>query len=194
MTRWLALALSVALLVQPGVALAEAPEVTGPDTRLYLADGSVVQGYLVEETPDLFILRVDHEIHTFERTDVQKKVTVNSLGGDARTVTATEFPFISFLGGTVAFGLLSWLEFSRSSDKSDDADQNREYGLDARAKKLQDQADQARLLGWGSAAVAAASLGVALIPRHTEHRVFPELSMTGSGGQPEVQLRLVQRF
>ncbi|MEW6749542.1 MAG: hypothetical protein AB1505_01010 [Candidatus Latescibacterota bacterium] len=192
MTRWVALALSLALLLQPVLALAEAPEVAGPDTRLYLTDGTVVQGDLVEETEDLFILRIEHEIHTFERADVQKKVTVTSLGGEARTIAVTEFPYISFLGGTVAFGLLSWLQFDRAADKENDADRNRRFGLEARAKKLQDDADQARLFAWGSAAVAAASLGVALIPRRGERRVFPELSM--SGGEPMLQVRLVHPF
>ena len=104
----------------------------------------------------------------------------------------TEFPYISFLGGTVAFGLLSWLQFDRASDKDKDADLNRESGLEARARKLEDQADRARLLGWSSALLAAGSLGVALIPRKATRRVFPELSF--EGGSATLRLSYVYRF
>ena len=189
-----ALALAFLLAAQPCAALAEtAAEISGPDTRLYLEDGSVVMGRLIEKSDDLIIMEVERQIHTFEPTQVEKIVTLESLGARARTITITEFPYISFLGGTVAFGVLSGLLFDRASDKDKEADQNAQFPDTApRARKLRDDADMARLLGWGSALLAAGTLGVALIPHKTTRRVFPELSM--DDGAPTLKLSYVHRF
>ena len=189
-----ALAIAFLLAAQPCVALAEtAAEISGPDTRLYLEDGSVVMGRLIEKSDDLIIMEVERQIHTFEPTQVEKIVTLESLGARARTITITEFPYISFLGGTVAFGVLSGLLFDRASDKDKEADQNAQFqDTIPRAIKLRDDADMARLLGWGSALLAAGTLGVALIPHKTTRRVFPELSM--DDGAPTLKLSYVHRF
>jgi hypothetical protein len=192
--------LVLALVAQPLAAVAEGAPIAGPDTRITLKDGTLVEGVLVNRSKDLLILRVNREIFTFELTNIDKIITVDTLGAGARTITVREFPYISALGGTVAFGLLSWLQFDRAGNKEDEARQNEDFApnapdeeaLLAQARKLRDQADTARLLGWGGALLAAGSLGVALIPRRAERRVFPELSV--SGGEPVVRLALVQRF
>ena len=104
-----------------------------------------------------------------------------------------EFPYISFLGGTVAFGLLSWLQFDKASDKDSEADLNDQNQLFNRARKLRDDADRARLFGWSSAALAVGSLGVALYPRKATRRIFPELSWTPAG-EPKIALKYERAF
>jgi hypothetical protein len=129
---------------------------------------------------------VGEEVFTFDKQKVEKIVTPESLGAQARTVTVTEFPYVSFLGGTVAFGLISWLQFDRASSKDSDADLNAQNGLEAQARKLRHQADRARRFGWGSATLAVGSLAVALVPHQSTRRVFPELSL--ATGVPTVRL------
>ena len=181
------------LVIQPSLALAEtAPPIEGADTRLYLADGSLVEGTLIEKDKDLVIIRIEEKIFTFDKTDIDKLVTLESLGGGARNITVTEFPYISFLGGAVAFSLLSWLQFDRAADNEAEAALNREHGQLARAQKLDDKASRARLYGWSTALVAAGSLGISLIPRKTNRRVFPELSLRD--GEPSVGVSYVYRF
>ena len=181
------------LVIQPSLALAEtAPLIEGADTRLYLADGSLVEGTLIEKDKDLVIIRIEEKIFTFDKTDIDKLVTLESLGGGARNITVTEFPYISFLGGAVAFSLLSWLQFDRAADNEAEAALNREHGQLARAQKLDDKASRARLYGWSTALVAAGSLGISLIPRKTNRRVFPELSLRD--GEPSVGVSYVYRF
>lgn len=192
MKRWVTLSLSLLFAFEPCAALAEGAGPLGADTRLYLADGSVVTGRLIENSKDLVIMKVGDQVFTFDKEKVEKIVTPESLGAQARTVTVTEFPYISFLGGTVALGLLSWLQFDRSSERSKDADLNAENGLEGRANKLRDQADRARLLGWGSAALAAGSLAVALVPHQSTRRVFPELSF--ETGAPALKLAYHRTF
>ncbi len=97
------------------MALAEPAPIAGADTRVYLADGSLVEGTLVEKGKDLVIIRVKEKIFTFDKTEIDKIVTLESLGGGAKSITVTEFPFISFLGGAVAFSLISWLLPTRKS-------------------------------------------------------------------------------
>ena len=177
MKRLLSLSVAVLLGLQSVMVYAATSEDTANEARVYLTDGTVVQGQLLDRAADLIIVRVDHEVYTFEPVQVRNIVTLNSLGGAARTETRLEFPYISFLGGTAAFGLLSWLQFDRAGDKRNEADLNRIADLPGRAAKLEDDADQAERLGWGAAALAAGSLGVALIPRRTEHRVVPALSL-----------------
>jgi len=181
------------LVVQPSLALAEtAPPIEGADTRLYLADGSLVEGTLIEKDKDLVIIRIEEKIFTFDKTDIDKLVTLESLGGGARNITVTEFPYISFLGGAVAFSLLSWLQFDRAADNEAEAALNREHGQLARAQKLDDKASRARLYGWSTALFAAGSLGISLIPRKTNRRVFPELSIRD--GEPSLGVSYVYRF
>ena len=181
------------LVIQPSLALAEtAPPIKGADTRLYLADGSLVEGTLIEKDKDLVIIRIEEKIFTFDKTDIDKLVTLESLGGGARNITVTEFPYISFLGGAVAFSLLSWLQFDRAADNEAEAALNREHGQLARAQKLDDKASRARLYGWSTALFAAGSLGISLIPRKTNRRVFPELSLRD--GEPSVGVSYVYRF
>ena len=62
----------------------------------------------------------------------------------------------------------------------------------ARAQKLDDKASRARLYGWSTALFAAGSLGISLIPRKTNHRVFPELSIRD--GEPSLGVFYVYRF
>ena len=181
------------LVIQPSLALAEtAPPIEGADTRLYLADGSLVEGTLIEKDKDLVIIRIEEKIFTFDKTDIDKLVTLESLGGGARNITVTEFPYISFLGGAVAFSLLSWLQFDRAADNEAEAALNREHAQLARAQKLDDKASRARLYGWSTALFAAGSLGISLIPRKTNRRIFPELSLRD--GEPSVGVSYVYRF
>ena len=180
------------LALQPAVLQAQ----NSPDTRVYLADGTVVMGQLLNRDDDLVILRSgDGEIHTFDVDQISKLVTLDSLGGRAHIVQVREFPYISFLGGTVALGLISWLQFDTASDREAEAEINRQNtsdldegaGLLSRAEELQKKADRARIWGWSSGVLAAGCLGVALIPRTRTKKVFPKLSLDAAGG-PEVQL------
>ena len=181
------------LVIQPSLALAEtAPPIEGADTRLYLADGSLVEGTLIEKDKDLVIIRIKEKIFTFDKTDIDKLVTLESLGGGARNITVTEFPYISFLGGAVAFSLLSWLQFDRASSKEADAATNRLHDVRGAAEKLEQQAKRARQFGVASGILAASSLGISLIPRKTTRRVFPELSIRD--GEPSVGVSYVYRF
>ena len=194
MKRYTALVACLCLVLQPVMALAEtepAP-ITGADTRLYLADGSLVEGNLIEKAQDLVIMRVNDKIFTFDKTEIDKIVMLESLGGGAHTISVTEFPYISFLGGALAFSLLSWLQFDRASDNEAEAALNREHGQLSRAQKLDDKADRARLYGWSTAVLAAGSFGVALIPRKSTRRIFPELSFRD--GEPCVGVSYVYSF
>ena len=193
MKRSTVLVACLCLVVQPCLVLAgTAAPVEGADTRLYLVDGTLVEGTLIERDEDLVIIRVDDKIFTFDKTDIDKLVTLESLGGGARNITVTEFPYISFLGGTVAFSLLSLLQFDRASDNEAEAALNREHGQLARAQKLDYKASRARQFGVASGILAASSLGISLIPRKTTRRVFPELSIRD--GDPSIRVSYVYRF
>lgn len=192
MKRNIVLVACFCLVLQPVLALAETTPIAGADIRLYLADGSLVEGNLVEKAQDLVIMRVNDKIFTFDKTEIDKIITLESLGGGAQTISVTEFPYISFLGGALAFSLLSWLQFDRASDNENEAALNREHGQLSRAQKLDDKADRARLYGWSSAVLAAGSFGVALIPRKTTRRVFPELSF--HNGEPRIGVSYVYSF
>jgi hypothetical protein len=182
----LSIIIAACLVLQPALLLGQTA--TTPDTRLYLADGTVVMGTLLERGDDLIIVRGgDGEIHTFEPAQISKLVTLESLGSQARTVEVREFPYISFLGGTVALALISWLQFDTASDRDAEAEINEQNGLIPRAQDLQDKADRARLWGWSAGVLAAGSLGVALIPKKKTKKVFPELSLD-SAGEPRVSL------
>ena len=197
--------LALLLAAQPGVALAQALNdreaqddqrlVTESDTRLYLADGTVVMGQLIDHSDDLIIVKVREQVFTFELEQVDRIVTLESLGSGAQTISVTEFPFISFLGGAVAFSLLSWLQFDTASDRDREANLNQASGVEARARDLRDKADRARLIGWTSVVFAAGSAGVALIPRKTTRRIFPELTIgPDASGTPAVHLAFTKSF
>ena len=178
------------LALQPAALLAQG----APDARIYLADGTVVMGQLLNRDDDLLVLRSgDGQIHTFDVAEISKVVTLDSLGSQARVVQVREFPYISFLGGTVALGLISWLQFDIASSRDREAKINRDSGLEdqpallAQAEDLEDKADRARLWGWSSGVLAAGCLGVALIPRTKTRKVFPTLSLDAAG-RPAVQL------
>ena len=202
MKRYTALLACLCLVLQPVMALAETePEpIAGADTRLYLADGSLVEGNLIEKAQDLVIMRVNDKIFTFDKTEIDKIITLDSLGGGAQTITVTEFPYISFLGGALALSLLSWLQFDRASDNENEAKLNRRMtegsenpgALLANAQKLDDKADRARLYGWSTAVLAAGSFGVSLIPRKSTRRIFPELSF--HHGEPRIGVSYVYSF
>lgn len=194
MRHLLSVALALALILQPAALLAQ--ESSAQDARVYLKDGTVVIGQLLSRKDDLVIVRgAGGEILTLQPAQISKLVTLDSLGSQAQTVTVREFPYISFLGGTVAFGLVSWLLFDTASDRDAEARLNEREGsnvdLSARAAQLRDDADRARLWGWGARAIAVGSLGVALIPHTRTKKVFPELSLD-AGGNPRAQL--VYRF
>ena len=180
------------LVLQPLLALAEPAPIAGADTRVYLADGSLVEGTLVEKGKDLVIIRVKEKIFTFDKTEIDKIVTLESLGGGAKSITVTEFPFISFLGGAVAFSLISWLQFDRASGFEDDAKLNRLASLEAQAVKFEDKASRARKFGIATALFAAGSLGVSFIPRKATRRIFPEISL--NDGEPSAGISYVYRF
>ena len=192
MKRSTVLVACLCMVLQPLLALADPVPIAGADTRLYMADGSLVEGTLLEKDSDLVVIRVKEKIFTFDKTDIDKMVTLESLGGGARSITVTEFPYISFLGGAVAFSLLSWLQFDRASDNETEADLNREHGQLARAQKLDDKASRARFYGRSTALFSVGSLGVALIPRKATRRVFPELTLRD--GDPSIGLSYVYRF
>ncbi len=162
------------------------------DARLYLTDGTIIMGQLIQRSDDLVIVRSSSgEIHTFEPNQIDRIVTLDSLGSQAQTVTVREFPYISFLGGTVAFGLISWLQFDTASDRDAEAKINARNGVEGRAAELKDKADRARVWGWSSRALALASLGVALIPQERTKRVFPEISVQHDG---TARLQVVYAF
>ncbi|MBD05419.1 MAG: hypothetical protein CME13_03165 [Gemmatimonadetes bacterium] len=162
------------------------------DARVYLTDGTIIMGQLIQRSDDLVIVRSSSgEIHTFEPNQIDRIVTLDSLGSQAQTVTVREFPYISFLGGTVAFGLISWLQFDTASDRDAEAKINARNGVEGRAAELKDKADRARVWGWSSRALALASLGVALIPQERTKRVFPEISVQHDG---TARLQVVYAF
>lgn len=190
MQRLIAVVVTTLMLFQP-LAVGAQTEPLDADTRLHLADGSIVLGRLVERSDDLIIIRIKDKIFTFDQTQVDKLVTLESLGGGAEFVTVREFPYISFLGGTAAFGLLAWIQFSNASDHNAEAQRNEEQVISGdpqsagllrvRAQELRDDADRARLYGWGSSLLALGTLGLALYPAYTERLVFPKLSLDNQG-------------
>ncbi len=142
------------------------------DVRIYMNDGSVFSGKLVELGPELIIVRKNREISTFEVGLVKQVVTLESLGEAAKIVPVRTFPRLGFLGGTFAGATLAWWGFVNASSKEKEADDN--AALFARAEELRDDADSARLVARGAMLVGAACLVVALIPEWTEKRVFPD--------------------
>ena len=192
MKRSMVFVACLCLVLQPLLALAEPAPIAGADTRVYLADGSLVEGTLVEKGKELVIIRVKEKIFTFDKTEIDKIVTLESLGGGAKSITVTEFPYISFLGGAVAFSLISWLQFDRASGFEDDAKLNRLASLEAQAVKFEDKASRARKFGIATALFAAGSLGVSFIPRKATRRIFPEISL--NDGEPSAGISYVYRF
>ena len=111
----------------------------------------------------------------------------------APTMQKAKSPWVKLgYAGALAFSLLSWQQLGQASDNEAEAKLNREHGQEARAQKLDDKADRARLFGWSAAVLAAGSLGVALISRKTTHPVFPELNFRD--GEPHVGVSYVYSF
>ncbi len=194
---------AIVIVFQPCIAIAEG--VAGSpdsDTRLYLSDGTVLMGNLVEESDEVIIIRDGQKIFTFEPRQVVKKETLYTPGVATRTVTVREFPYISFLGAAAAFGLLSWLQFDTATSRDEDARRHEQQGaigegglnLSARAQDLRDKADRARLWGWSSALLAAGSLGIAVMPTKKERRIFHQLTMQTDHDAQLVMLFYTRQF
>jgi len=86
--------------------------------------------------------------------------------------------------------LLAWIQFNNASDWDSEAQRNEQQvfsgGLQsgllvARATELRDDADRARLYGWGSTLIALGSMGVALYPSYSERSILPGLSLDSQG-------------
>jgi len=190
MKRWGSTFLVVLLLGQaivPGsVRAAE-----DADVRLYLNDGNVISGKLVELGPELIIIKKNREVFTFEVGEVKKVVTLESLGEDAKIVPVWTFPRLGFLAGTFAGATLALWGFGDASSKEEEADDNARLKLSGREKELRDDADNARLIGWSATVAGVACLVVALIPERGEKRVFPDQVEVG---RKSVKLAYVFHF
>ena len=150
------------------------------DVRLYLKDGDIVTGKLIEHSEDLIILKAKKEIFTFEPEEVDKIVTLDSLGAGAKTVEVITFPRIGFLGATVGLGAVALLAFNSASEKDKDAENNRSSDdpkLIASAKELEDEATTRRLIGWIATSLAVGATGFAFYPEKEERRIFPDVSL-----------------
>jgi len=183
-------ALLIQSLILAGPAMAQS--LTEQDIRLYLTSGDVVTGRLIRHDPDLIILEASDEIRTFAPEEIDKIVTLQSLGAGARTITVTRFPRLGFLGGTIGFGSVALLEFMNASGKEEDADVQRQGGLSEKARKLEDEAQTARGIAWVCAIAAVGFTAYGLYPKREERRVFPELSMGSQG--PELRIVYTHRF
>ena len=128
MRRLVAASLSIAFILQPICALAQQGDGSGVDTRVFLVDGSVVEGRLIEHSEELVIVEVEERIFTFEMSDVDVVTTLSSLGASAQTKSVVEFPYISFLGATAALSLMSWLQFDTASQRDANAARHEEQG------------------------------------------------------------------
>ncbi|MFH1008891.1 MAG: hypothetical protein V1800_15555 [Candidatus Latescibacterota bacterium] len=146
------------------------------DVRVYLNNGSVFSGTLVELGPELIIARKNGEIFTFEVEAVKQVVTLESLGEAAQTVSVRTFPRAGFLAVTFAGATLAWWGFDNASGKEKEALDNERANppRPAQAEELRDDADTSRLIAWSGLLAGAAFLAVALIPEWTEKRVFPD--------------------
>jgi len=149
-----------------------------PDVQLYLKNGTVVTGQLVEVTPLLIILRIRREVFTFEANRVERIVTLESLGDAAKVVPVWRFPRLGFLGGTLAGTVIALWAFDSAASKEAEADQNEQASipgvdLSHQAKELRDEAHRNRFIGWGAVLGASACTVIALIPERGEKRIFP---------------------
>ena len=190
MKRWGSAFLTLLLLGQamiPGSVRAD----EDPDVRLYLNNGDVVSGKLVELGPELIIIKKNRDVFTFEVGEVRKVVTLESLGEAAKVVPVWTFPRLGFLAGTFAGAALAYWGFDDASSKEKEADDNARMKLFAREKELRDDADTARLIAWSATVLGALCLGVALIPERGEKRVFPDHVEVG---RKSVKLAYVFRF
>ncbi|MBI4530971.1 MAG: hypothetical protein HY709_05550 [Candidatus Latescibacteria bacterium] len=149
-----------------------------PDVRLYLTNGDIVTGKLIDHAPDLIIVRARGDIHTYLPDQVVKIETLESLGDEARIVRVRTFPHIEWLGGTVALGSVAFLSLSSASDKQEEADQNKKVNLPPFSySDLEDDAAKLRAIGWSMAALATGTTVFALIPRWVEKKAFPDISL-----------------
>lgn len=166
------------------------------DVQLHLKNGDVVTGQLVEVTPVLLILRIGREVFTFDIHQVERMVTLESLGDAAKVVPVWRFPRVGFLGGTLAGAVVALWAFDSASSKEAEADQNDKadipgVDLSHQAKKLRDEAHRNRLIGWGAVLGVSACTAIALIPERGERRMFP--AQVGIGKEV-FKLSYVMRF
>jgi len=172
---------SIVLLL---LTLGTAEFVLGEEVQLYLKDGSVVTGELVEATPLLVILRVQGEIYTFEVSEIERMV----LPGPTQTRRpGWRFPRLGFLGGTLVGGVLAWWGFDSASQKERDARLQEEYGLLERAGELREEARRDRKIAWIGVVGGAVCAVVALVPERTGTKVEAQL---GDG----LRVRIVYGF
>ena len=190
MKRWGSALLTLLLLGQamiPGNVRAD----EDADVRLYLNNGDVVSGKLVELGPELIIIKKNREVFTFEVGEVKKVRTLESLGEAAKIVPVRTFPRLGFLAGTFAGATLALWGFGDAESKEEEADDNARSQLFVREKELRDDADRARLIAWSATVAGVACLVVALIPERGEKRVFPDQVEVG---RKSVKLAYVFRF
>jgi hypothetical protein len=155
-----------------------------PDIRLYLTNGDIVTGNLIDQAPDLIIIRARGDIHTYLPGQVVKIETLESLGDNARIVRVRTFPHIEWLGGTVAIGSMAFLALSSASDKQEEADQNKKANLPPFSYSgLEDDATKLRAVGWSMAVLATGTTVFALIPRWVEKKTFPDISLRMGRGR-----------
>ena len=172
---------SIALLL---LTLGTAELVLGEEVKLYLKDGSVVTGELVEATPLLVILRIQGEIYTFEVREIEHMV----LPGPSQTRRpGWSFPRLGFLGGTLAGGVVAWWGFDSASRKERDARLQEGYGLLERAGELREEARRDRKIAWIGVVGGVVCAVVALVPERTGTKVETQL---GDG----LRVRIVYGF
>lgn len=147
--------------------LGTAELVLGEEVQLYLKDGSVVNGELVEATPLLVILRVQGEIYTFEVSEIERIV----LPGPSQVRRpGWRFPRLGFLGGTLVGGVVAWWGFGSAFQKERDARLQEEYGLLERAGELREEARRDRRIAWMGVVGGVMCAVVALVPERTSAR------------------------
>ena len=63
----------LALLTSAIPAAAQTGSTERADTRVYLADGTLVEGTMVEKGAELIIMRVEQKVFTFDRTEIKDR-------------------------------------------------------------------------------------------------------------------------
>lgn len=183
--------LFIASFIACGALVGDVEAKEAPDVQLYLRNGNVVTGELIETTPVLIILRIGQEVFTFDAQQVERIVTLESLGDEAEVVPVWRFPRLGFLGGSLAGAVVALWAFDSASSKEADADQNEKANIPGMAKKLRDEARRNRLIGWGAVLGASTCTVIALIPERGEQRMFPAQMEVG---QKAFKLFYVMRF
>lgn len=147
------------------------------DIRIYLKNGDVVTGNLIELSPSLVIVRVGKEAFTFYLNEVEYILTLKSTGAQIKTVKAWKFPRLGFLGGAVAGGVIAYFEFDNASDNEESADRNEKAQiLSKETRRLRDEARRDRIIARAVIGLGTVSLITALIPKRVEKKVFVNLN------------------